>query len=92
MSWKLLDAGALTEMENDVRGHRAQIGDVLRVPLDILNAGDVVVARAREVDVETDDTIVPSRRKGFHEMRADEAGAAGDEDGLVCEHMSRSGK
>ena len=37
----LLDAGVLTEMENDVRGHRAQIGDVLRVPLDILNAGDV---------------------------------------------------
>ena len=50
----LLDAGVLTEMENDVRGLRAQIDSVLRVPLDILNAGD--------------------------------------EDGLVCEHMSRSGK
>ena len=37
----------------------------------------------KEVGVETNDTIVPSRRKGFHEMGADEAGAAGDEDGRL---------
>ena len=86
----LLDTRVFAQVEDEVGRIGAKIGDVLRVAFDVLNAGQVIGLRAREVRVQGDHSVSARRRQGLDQVGADETGAAGNENGTLFDHESGS--